>query len=82
MGKHSGICIATIISALSLLISVACFFMILEYCYPNLEQDIKSVFMGFENNPVQQAFRVMADGFEEGEPIRSTMRETVTVLFE
>ena len=81
MEKRNGMCVATIISGLSLLISVICFMMVLGYCYPNLEQDIKAFFAGYENNTIQQAFHVMTKGLEEGASIQTAMKETAEVLF-
>ncbi len=64
-----------VLAALLLLLGVC------GHCYPAVEEKLKEVVTGEETSPVRQAFGVLADGLESGDPIRETVADTVQVLF-
>lgn len=64
-----------VVCAIGLLIHVC------RFCYPEADRQFREVLGGLENGAARQAFYVMAEGLEEGSPIKETMKETVQVLF-
>lgn len=67
----SGLCV---LAALTLLLNVC------GRCYPAMYQQIRTVFTGMEDGPVQRAFETLADGLENGEPVRETLAQTAQIL--
>lgn len=68
----SGLCV---LGALILLLSVC------SHCYPSVHQQVQELLGGMENGSVRQAFDVLADGLERGEPVREALAETADILF-
>lgn len=65
-----------VLAALLLLLGVC------GHCYPSLRQKAKEVFAGLEDGAVRQAFGTLAEGLENGEPVRDTLAQSVQVLLD
>lgn len=75
-----GITVLNWISGFVLIISIVLLLATCHHCYPELEQDVYTVFAGMEESPVREAFHVLAEGLEAGEPVKETFHQTVQVL--
>ena len=80
-GKRRGQWLASFLSGIYLLAALLLALGVCGRCCPALGEKIKQAVAGLETSPVRQAFGTLADGLEEGKPIRQTMAETVQVLF-
>lgn len=49
-------------------------------CYPAIGESIRHVMAGEEDGSVREAFSVLADGLERGEPIQNVIAASVEVL--
>lgn len=74
--------LASFLSGIYLLAALLLTLGVCGRCCPALEEKMKQAVAGLEDGPVRQAFGTLADGLEEGKPIRQTMTETVQVLFD
>lgn len=79
--KSSGSTWAAFFSGLCVLGALALLLVVCTKCYPNVHRKVQELFSGVDTGPVRQAFGVLAEGLEEGDPIRQTLRETVDTLF-
>lgn len=69
------------LSGLALFLSVICLLSVCHYCYPDMEQKAREILGGVKDNAARQAFHIMAEGLEEGDPVKQTISETAKVLF-
>ena len=68
------------LSGISVILSFLALLLVVRYCCPELEEDIRSVIGGVDTAPVRQAFHVIADGLEAGMPIRDTVKSAVQIF--
>lgn len=68
----SGFCV---LGALALLMKVC------SICYPAVQRELQALFMGMEDGAVRQAFGALAEGLEQGAPVKETLAQTVQLLF-
>ncbi len=69
----SGLCV---LAAVLLLVGVC------GYCYPQMGDRLKEVVGGMEDGPVREAFGVLSEGLQDGQPIKETVAKTAEILFE
>ena len=72
--------LASFLSVISVIFSFVALLLVVRYCYPELEENLRNVIGGVDTAPVRQAFHIMADGLEAGLPIKETVREAVQIL--
>ncbi|MBP3633078.1 MAG: hypothetical protein J6J43_00705 [Oscillospiraceae bacterium] len=77
--KKSGT-FAKIISAICLVLSICLLIGVCGHCYPQIEQTIRQAVAGVSDNPVQEAFGVLADGLGESRPVKEVLSESYGVL--
>ncbi len=73
--------LANFFSGIYVLLALVLLLRVCSYCYPSVQREIKAVLGGMEGGAVRQAFGVLAEGLESGEPIRETFAQSVQVLF-
>ena len=71
----------SVLSGISVILSLTALLLVIRYCCPDLEQDIRNVLGGENAALFRQAFHVVADGLETGVPVREMTKEAVRVLF-
>ena len=72
---------AAFFSGLCLLGALALLMKVCSICYPSVQQEMQNLFMGMEDGAVRQAFGTLAEGLEQGAPVKETLTQTVQVLF-
>ncbi len=72
--------LAVFISGLCVLLALLLLLCVCGYCYPSVQDTFREILGGVENGTVQQAFDVLADGLQNGEPVRETFAQTIDVL--
>lgn len=73
--------LATFLSGIYLLAACLLLVGVLTHCYPEIGGRIKTAVTGLEQSPVRQAFGILADGLEAGEPFKETVSQSVQILF-
>lgn len=68
------------LSCISVIFSFVALLLVVRYCCPELEENLRNVIGGVDTAPVRQAFHVMADGLEAGIPVKETVKEAVQVF--
>lgn len=79
--KKKGSRLAVFISGLYVLAALVLLLGVCSHCYPTFQSKMKELFAGMEDGAVRQAFGTLAEGLENGEPVRETLAETAQVLF-
>jgi hypothetical protein len=69
---------AGFISAVYLLGALVLLLWVCGNCCPRVRQMV----VGLDGSPIRDAFGVLSEGLESGEPVRETMGRTVQVFFE
>ena len=72
----------SVLSGISVILSLASLLLVIHYCCPELETDIRRVLGGESAALFRQAFHVVADGLEAGVPVREMTKEAVQVFFD
>lgn len=67
---------ASWLSGAYLLVSILLLLWVCGICYPQ----VRHLVIGEENSPVRQAFGILAEGLEAGEPVRETVAESLQIL--
>lgn len=68
-------------SGIYVLMALVLLLWVCNYCYPSVQTEIREVLGGVEDGAVHQAFGALAEGLEEGEPIRETLAQSAQILF-
>ena len=68
--------VAYLFSAIILILGVC------GYCYPESFGWIKEIIVGTEDSPVRDAFNMLSDCLELGEPIKDALYQSVSVLID
>lgn len=67
-------------SGLYVLIALVLLLWVCSCCYPAFREKAQEVFVGLEDGTVRRAFGTLAEGLENGEPVKETFAETAQVL--
>ncbi len=79
--QKSGSGWAAFFSGLCVLAALALLLLVSGYCYPSVRRELQALFIGMEDGAVRQAFGILAEGLEQGVPVKETLAETAAVLF-
>lgn len=73
--------LASLVSGLCVLAALMLLLLVCGYCYPSMQDTCREVLGGMEDGAVQQAFNVLADGLQNGEPVKETFSQSMEILF-
>ena len=79
--KKKGSKLAAFFSTVYLLAALCLLLGVVGRCFPSVEQRLRTMLTGWEDNPLQEAFHTLADGLEAGLPVGETVEASIEVLF-
>lgn len=78
--RRKGSWVASVCSVVYLLVAVSLLLGVCRYCYPAAGQWMQDAIAGAADSPVREAFGVLADGLEAGEPLKDAAQASFSVL--
>ena len=77
--KHSRL--VSVFAAIYLLAAALLLLSVCGDCFPVFGRRVRNAVLGGEESPVREAFSVLADGLESGEPVKDAVTASIEVLF-